>query len=280
MSIGLDITSDNLIYAKRNKGTEITYKYQNIDFVTVPLNSKEHTTAITEKKPFIEKDQIVYLLGYDGGQLQAKKPINKGIINSNERDAYKILQIVCGKFLEKHTENETICYSTPDESSNLDINSHTSLLNDLFKSYRKDHRIIKPTHISQGQALVFAELGLKQRTGIGINFNYDSINFCYSIFGVQVNSFSVPINLRQCDYQLVFEELLPIIKAKTANINSTQPLDIIVAGAPTYSKSFVELFKNTILNAKLTFSIGEVKRPDDYIYTVARGCLVYADVSN
>lgn len=77
----------------------------------------------------------------------------------------------------------------------------------------------------------------------------------------------------------MIDNFVSILKKETISINSSQPVDIVVVGGTSSPNGFVELIRNTILKMKLTFPVGNVYRPDDYLYTVARGCLVAADIS-
>lgn len=62
-------------------------------------------------------------------------------------------------------------------------------------------------------------------------------------------------------------------------IQTDQPIDIIVAGGTSSPPGFVEMFKEAIDNARLPIPIGNIRKPDDHLYTVARGLLVAAEAS-
>lgn len=325
MSIGFDIGSHNVVCARRGEGTKIRYKSQINSFVALPLYGKEYSTALSSKEPLIERDNTAYLIGQSAidlhfsGGFELRRPIVEGSLNPNEPNSYKVLYNICSGLMGKFGEKETICYSVPSKiiDRNTDVNLQKNLLYQFFKSYRVENKIIFPIHISQGLAVIYAELGLQQRTGIGISFGADLISFCYSVFGTEVVGFSLPVagnsidkkvseaakvpldvvqkrkhsinlstsaidpvdKLLQSHYGLLIDEFLSVVKQETRNITSTQPLDVIIAGGTTSPEGFVDLFKGAILKMKLTFPVGEVRRASDYNYTVARGCLVAADVS-
>lgn len=59
---------------------------------------------------------------------------------------------------------------------------------------------------------------------------------------------------------------------------SEQPIDIVVAGGTSMPKGFDVLFRTILEQAKITnMKIGEVIRPADPLYSVARGCLIAAE---
>ena len=59
---------------------------------------------------------------------------------------------------------------------------------------------------------------------------------------------------------------------------SEKPIDIIIAGGTSMPKGFDVLFRKILDQAKITtMKIGEVIRPKDPLYSVARGCLIAAE---
>lgn len=58
---------------------------------------------------------------------------------------------------------------------------------------------------------------------------------------------------------------------------SEQPIDIVVAGGTSMPKGFDVLFRKILDQSKISMKIGEVIRPKDPLYSVARGCLIAAE---
>jgi len=59
---------------------------------------------------------------------------------------------------------------------------------------------------------------------------------------------------------------------------SEQPIDVVVAGGTSLPKGFDLLFRKVLEQAKITnLKLGEVIRPQDPLYSVARGCLIAAE---
>lgn len=54
-------------------------------------------------------------------------------------------------------------------------------------------------------------------------------------------------------------------------------VDMIVAGGTSAMKGFDTLFKDVVMSADLPVKLGKIIRPDDPLYSVARGCLVAAE---
>jgi actin-like ATPase involved in cell morphogenesis len=86
----------------------------------------------------------------------------------------------------------------------------------------------------------------------------------------------------QTQYRLMVEKTVSNIKkaiSESNSVRSENPVDIIIAGGSSAPNGFVELVKETIKEAKLPIEIGEIRKPDDYLFAVARGCLIAAEVS-
>jgi actin-related protein len=68
------------------------------------------------------------------------------------------------------------------------------------------------------------------------------------------------------------------IEEAGAKARSEHPVDVIVAGGTSMPKGFDTLFAKILEQAKLTnIKIGSVIRPEDPLYSVARGCLIAAE---
>lgn len=68
------------------------------------------------------------------------------------------------------------------------------------------------------------------------------------------------------------------IEQAGAKARSENPIDVIVAGGTSMPKGFDTLFAKILEQAKLTnIKIGSVTRPEDPLFSVARGCLIAAE---
>jgi len=84
-------------------------------------------------------------------------------------------------------------------------------------------------------------------------------------------------------YKLMIEHTVGSIKKGFADITKTvrtdSPVDIVVAGGTSSPNGFAELFKEVISQTELPIKIGNVIRPSDPLYSVARGCLLAAEAA-
>ena len=85
-------------------------------------------------------------------------------------------------------------------------------------------------------------------------------------------------------YRLMIEKTITGIKEGLANskkaVKSENPVDFIVAGGTASATGFTEIFAETLKTAELSIPVGEVIRPADPLFSVARGCLVAAENAN
>lgn len=87
----------------------------------------------------------------------------------------------------------------------------------------------------------------------------------------------------QSQYRLMIEHCVSEIKnglnKNSKVVRTDEPFDIVVAGGTSSPPGFVEMFKSVLDDAKLPIQVGEVIRPQDTLYSVARGCLLAAEAS-
>lgn len=88
----------------------------------------------------------------------------------------------------------------------------------------------------------------------------------------------------QTQYRLMIEHTVTGIQQGLANIaktvHSDKPVDVVIAGGTSSPNGFTTLFKEALASAKLPIQIGEVIKPKDPLYSVARGCLLAAEAAN
>ena len=91
-------------------------------------------------------------------------------------------------------DKEVLFYSVPANAINVetDANYHQKILQSIFSAFKSDEGFKVDAHpIGEGLALVYAELGKKAYTGIGISFGAGMVNLCFSMFGNPVFQFAL-----------------------------------------------------------------------------------------
>ena len=95
---------------------------------------------------------------------------------------------------------------------------------------------------------------------------------------------SLVMNAIKAQYQIMIQKTVMNIKKGLENSNNDaraadKPIDIVVAGGTSQPIGFDKIFKESIEKANLPIKLGEVRRADDPLYSVARGCLIAAENS-
>lgn len=82
-------------------------------------------------------------------------------------------------------------------------------------------------------------------------------------------------------YRLMIEKTVQGIKEGLSNakksVKSEHPVDIVVAGGTSAATGFSEIFADVIKQAELSIAVGDVIRPSEPLYSVAKGCLIAAE---
>lgn len=84
-------------------------------------------------------------------------------------------------------------------------------------------------------------------------------------------------------YRLMIEKTVQGIREGLASakqaVKSENPVDFVVAGGTSMAKGFTDIFSQTLKDAKLSIPVGEVIRPAEPLYSVAKGCLIAAEAA-
>jgi len=74
-----------------------------------------------------------------------------------------------------------------------------------------------------------------------------------------------------------FEATKRIPPALDAKHRNAEPIPIVLAGGTSTPKGFPEMFRDRIEISEFPFKISEILVANDPLYTVAKGCLIYAE---
>lgn len=332
--IGFDAGTYNLVCCTRDDKNDFVYDREVNAFLEIALDDRLVFQMMkTVGVPLIERSNKAYALGekavrmaYTLAQLELKRPMKDGCVNSKERDAYEVMSIMLHSLLEGNVKknNDILYFSVPANAINeeTDAEFHTNILDSIFKAYESDEGYkVKALPINEGLALVYAELKEDNYTGIGISFGAGMVNLCFAMFGVPVFTFAIvnsgdwidkmaakatgesvtfinqektKINLSsnpaniieraiQTQYRIMIEKTLTAIKKGLSEVGkkarSDKPVNVVVAGGTSLPIGFDILFRDVMKQAELPIQIGNIVRPNDPLFSVARGCLVAAENS-
>jgi len=333
MACGFDCGTYNLVCCNRSTDGNFLYKREVNAFLEIPLENRFTFNMMKSAGiPLIERENVAYALGeaavnmaYTMSQIELKRPMIHGCVNPKEKDAFQIMSIMIHSLINNiQKDGETLYYCVPANAINQDTDAdyHQRILDAIFKAYKSETGYRVNAHpINEGLALVYAELGKKAYTGLGISCGSGMVNVCYAMYGNPVFSFSIVnsgdwidrqaakatgetiafINVEktkidltkpatslveraiQTQYRLMIEHTVAGIKQGFADIKKTiradNPIDVVVAGGVSSPNGFTQIFKEVIDQTQLPIKIGEIIRPDDPLYSVARGCLIAAEAA-
>jgi actin-like ATPase involved in cell morphogenesis len=331
--IGADIGTYNIVTCNRTKDGNFEYKREVNAFLEIPLDNRFVFNMMKSAGvPLIERDNVAYALGeaavnmaYTMSQIELKRPMIHGCVNPKEKDAFQIMSIMIHSLINGvQKDGETLYYCVPANAVNqeTDADYHQRILEAIFKAYKSETGYrVNAQPINEALALVYAELGKKAFTGVGISCGGGMINVCYAMYGNPVFAFSIVnsgdwidrqaakatgetvafINIEktkidltkpatslveraiQTQYRLMIEHTVSGIKKGFADVSKTvrtdAPVDIVIAGGTSSPNGFKEMFKEVMEQTKLPIKIGEIIKPDDPLYSVARGCLIAAEAA-
>ena len=336
MRIGFDCGTYHIVCCKRTEENELSYKKEVNAFLELPLQNRFVFNMMKNAGvPLIEDSEsnIGYALGeaavnmaYTMTQIELKRPMKDGCLNPKERNAQQIMNVMChGLVGDIDEDNSILYYSVPANAINQQTDSeyHGKVLEAMFRSYRSDKGLrLDPRPINEALALVYAELGNKNWTGVGVSCGAGMINICYAIYGAPIFQFSLvnsgdwidkmaskaigedtttyvnreklhadllvenPDTLVQraikTQYEIMIQHTVSGIKKGVDEMGnkarSEAPIDIVIAGGTSMPKGFDVLFRKMLDQSKITsMKIGEVIRPADPLFSVARGCLIAAE---
>lgn len=333
--IGFDAGTYHIATCKRKDG-DLVYKKEVNAFIEMPLDNRFVFNMMKNAGvPLIENKEsnVGYALGeaavnmaYTMNQIELKRPMKDGCLNPKEKHAQQIMNVMAHSLIGEIDEPDTkLYYSIPANAINqeTDADYHSKVLQAMFKAYTSEKGYKLDAHpINEALALVYAELGNKNWTGIGASFGAGMVNLCYAIYGAPVFQFSLvnsgdwidkmaskaigeetttyvnkekmnadltvenPDSLVQraikAQYEIMIQHTVQGIKKGIeqagAKARSDNPVDFIIAGGTSMPKGFDTLFAKILDQAQLTnVKIGSVIRPEDPLFSVARGCLIAAE---
>ena len=331
--VGYDAGTYTAVCCKRDKNNNFVYRKEINAFLELPLENRFVFNMMKQAGvPLIERENVAYALGeaavnmaYTLPTLELKRPMKDGCVNPKERDAFQIMSIMAHSLIDPiEKDGGKLYYSVPANAINqeTDADYHSKVLEAIFKSYASDEgNKIEPKPINEALAVVYAELGKKAFTGVGVSCGAGMINVCYAMYGNPIFQFAIvnsgdwidkqaakatgesptfinkektKVDLTKTpetlveraiitQYRLMIEKTITGIKEGLATSNKAvkaeNPVDFVVAGGTSMAKGFVDIFSESLKTAKLSIPVGEVIRPAEPLFSVAKGCLIAAEAA-
>ncbi len=179
---GLDVGTVNLVAAEQNEKGEVVLRPKRNAFIDVPIDNYTKNMLTRLNVPYVVQGKKMYVLGDHAFELanvlnrNTRRPMKDGLISPKEADALPVMKLLIGSILgEPRIKDEIAYYSVPGDpiDSELSVVYHKDLFDAVLRALG-----YKPHHIIEGHAIVFAELGDEDFTGIGVSCGGGMFNIC------------------------------------------------------------------------------------------------------
>jgi hypothetical protein len=192
--LGLDIGTSRIVVA-RSAEKRYLYESQLNAFLALPY-SKLTESLLQRENVFHEvRGEEIVVMGNDAQRfaevfhVETRRPMQNGVLNPHEPHSLAVMRSIIGRLAGKATvEGQKAFFSVPSavDGEDCGIPYHQTSVRQILKELGYD-----PKPIAEGLAVVFAELGESNFTGIGISCGSGLCNVCLAVLSVPVITFSV-----------------------------------------------------------------------------------------
>ncbi len=196
--VGLDVGTGNLLGSSYINKKQVSFTLLRDCFYTIDKKMFSKTMFNKQQMKYVEIDNVVHIVGEDAMTLakiqnaSVNRPMAKGIINPNERQAAPILKEMIKYCTSKYKQNtgETLVYSVPGTllgEEDFNVEYHSLSLQSLIQSIG-----FTPEPLNEGYAVIISELNkAKETTGLGFSFGAGLVNVAFAYKGMLLFEFSI-----------------------------------------------------------------------------------------
>jgi hypothetical protein len=193
-AIGLDVGTSRIVVA-RDAEQGFQYKAQLNAFVSIPYLKMTEAVLQKEGVPHVVDGDQIIVHGNESEalanflQVETRRPMDKGFLNPQEPDNLARLSHIVESLCGRPDENQLVYFSAP-AAPNGDADSliyHETTLRQVLESLG-----YRAKSITEGLAVIYAELEDSNYTGVGISCGGGLCNVCFSYLSIPVLSFSIP----------------------------------------------------------------------------------------
>jgi len=193
--VGLDVGTSRIVAAWPDESGYV-FRSQLNSFVTLPGSRFTETVLRKENVPHTLRGSEIFVQGNEserfadltGGEI--RRPMQKGFLNPEEPESHTMMQGLIASLVgtARHARQK-LFYSVPAAPPGAvdTLTFHEATLKQMLSDLGYDAK-----SVSEGLAVVYAELESANYTGIGISLGGGLCNVCMSYLAVPVISFSVP----------------------------------------------------------------------------------------
>jgi actin-like ATPase involved in cell morphogenesis len=196
--VGLDVGTGTLLGSSYINKKQISFTLLRDCFYTIDEKMFNKTLFNKSQMKFVKINNTVHILGEDALTLakiqnaSVNRPMAKGIINPNERQAAPILKEMINYCIKNYKQEtgETLVYSIPGTllgKEDFNVEYHSLSLQSLIQSLG-----YTPVALNEGYAVIVSELEkAKEVTGLGFSFGAGLVNVAFAYKGMELFNFSI-----------------------------------------------------------------------------------------
>lgn len=195
LRIGLDIGTSRIVLARRVQG-KFEFQAQLNAFVTIPFSRMTQRVLKKENIPHTVQGPEIIVYGNESEKLadffhlETRRPMRNGILNPSEPDNLSLVRQIVGSLAGPgDRQGHKLCFSVPGAPLGSDgsLKYHEAAVRQVLGELGYELR-----SITEGLAVVYAELESSNYTGIGISCGGGMCNVCLAYLSVPVIAFSIP----------------------------------------------------------------------------------------
>lgn len=193
--VGLDVGTSRIVAAWPGD-SGFAYRSELNSFVTLPGSKFTEASLRKEGVPHTVRASEILVQGNESERFadllgaEARRPMARGFLNPEEPDSLSMMQELLRNLLgtAKHARQK-LFFSVPAAPAGAadTLTFHEATLRQMLTELGYDAK-----SVSEGLAVVYAELESTNYTGIGISIGGGLCNVCMAYLAVPVISFSVP----------------------------------------------------------------------------------------
>lgn len=196
--IGLDVGTGFLVGAGYDGSNKESFAPLRDAFFTIDKDTFNKSMFDKGSMKYIEVGNDIHVIGEDALTLakikntSAKRPLNRGVINPQERNAAPILREMFRYCVQPYIkkEGETMVFSIPGakvDDESFDVDYHSMSIQSLGKSFGVD-----AVPINEAYAVILSEMEKSDDvTGLGFSFGAGLVNVCFVYKSMLLFEFSI-----------------------------------------------------------------------------------------
>jgi hypothetical protein len=193
-AIGLDIGTSRIVAARQNKD-EVRYDAQLNAFVGIPYSKMTANVLKQEAVPHAVDGDEILVHGNESERFadllnkDVRRTMARGVLNAGEPESVRLIREIVGMLTGPAEKGQKLYYTVPAAplGAEEDLTYHEATLRQMLTEMGFETK-----SINEGLAVVYAELGSTNYTGIGVSCGGGLCNVSFAYLSVPILSFSIP----------------------------------------------------------------------------------------